>query len=90
MVRLRPWCPSSWSLAGAFKATGQKRDKQRDDCVRGPEWNLHMEEVKCTTIISGAVFSPKRTKNAVSRILFAPINFSDRQARKAKVGMGSL
>lgn len=49
-----------------------------------------MEEVKWATIISGAVFSLKRTKNAVSEILFAPISFFDRQARKAKVGMGTL
>lgn len=82
--------PIFLELAVALKATGQKRDKQRDNCVRGPEQSPHMEEVTWATIISGAVFSPKRTKNAVSEILFAPISFFDRQARKAKVGMGTL
>lgn len=60
---------------GGSHTTGQERDKQRDDCVRGPEWSPRMEEVKCASIISIAVFSPRRIKNAVSGILFAPISF---------------
>ena len=62
-------------LVVALRATGQKREKLRVDWVRSPEWSPHMEEVKCATIISIAAFSLKRTKNAVSGILFAPISF---------------